>query len=64
MFQVSTDVAHEIRKSQSWRNYVVKMFIENVTLKRNVLQKNIRNLALILNGHEATVVKGLVHPVD
>lgn len=40
------------------------MFIENVTLKRNVLQKNIRNLALILNGHEIIVVKGLVPPVD
>lgn len=40
------------------------MFIENVTLKRNVLWKNIRTLALILKCHEANVVVALVHPLN
>lgn len=40
------------------------MFIENVTLERNVLWKTRRTLALIFKCHEANVVKALVHPLD
>lgn len=40
------------------------MFIENVTLKRNVLWKNIRTLALILKCHEANILVALVHTLN
>lgn len=42
----------------------MRMFIENMVLRRNVLWKNRRTLALILKCHEASVVKTLFHPWD
>lgn len=59
----SADFAYEIQVLQLEKQ-MVKILIENMTLKRNVLQKNIRNLTSILQCHKADLVKAIVHPLN